>query len=188
MGVRVRPPHSSDSSHAAGHAAGPSGKPERMGNAQGKNAPEGGEGPPQAGSSHGGSGPTVTAPISINPPQRTSPGAPGSSVPGSPLTYGPQPLMEPFAVSHAASRNSSGQPPPQEFHGVAGWPQQGTLVPTVLICEQTRNLRARARSHRRPLPPSSADPSSAPIHLRASYAPRPYSPSRFPSGFLLRTR
>lgn len=116
-----------------------------MGNAQGKNAPEGGEGPPQAGSSHGGSGPTVTAPISINPPQRTSPGAPGSSVPGSPLTYGPQPLMEPFAVSHAASRNSSGQPPPQEFHGVAGWPQQGTLVPTVLICEQTRNLRARAR-------------------------------------------
>ncbi|WZN58947.1 AMP-activated protein kinase [Chloropicon roscoffensis] len=104
-----------------------------MGNAQGKYAPEGGEGPPQAGSSHGGSGPTVTAPISINPPQRTSPGARGSSVPGSPLTYGPQPLMEPFAVTHAASRNSSGQPPPQEFHGVAGWPQQGTLVPTVLI-------------------------------------------------------
>ena len=76
----------------------------------------------------------MTAPIPCPSPQRQRGDVLGQhSIPGSPLTYGPQPLMEPLVGEVFSLGNQTGQPPAQEFHGVAGWPQQGTLVPTVLI-------------------------------------------------------
>jgi len=114
-----------------------------MGNSQGKSLESGEDGGDASPAPTFGQMPTMTAPIPFPSPQRQRGSAGGvlgggSSVPGSPLTYGPQPLMEPlmnkaFTVTHAAARNKANQPPAQEFHGVPGWPQQGTLVPTVLI-------------------------------------------------------
>ena len=50
----------------------------------------------------------------------------GSLEPGSPLTYTPQLSMTPQDT--AASNNS-------EYSGVAGWPAQPKLLPTVITCK-----------------------------------------------------
>ncbi|KAK9820387.1 hypothetical protein WJX72_009820 [[Myrmecia] bisecta] len=74
--------------------------------------------------------------------KRTSTGEPASSEepylstsppcsPGSPLTYSPQVVMEPIATARPEDmmlgRSAA------EFHGVAGWPAQPKLVPTVIV-------------------------------------------------------
>jgi 5'-AMP-activated protein kinase, regulatory beta subunit len=48
-------------------------------------------------------------------------------IPGSPLTYSPQLPMTPQDT--AASGGNT------EYSGVAGWPAQPKLLPTVIICE-----------------------------------------------------
>lgn len=107
-----------------------------MGNNQGKSAGsmEGVEADTDTNMSNA---PTMTAPIPCPSPQRQRTGGPGPlgvpSIPGSPLTYGPQPLMEPLIGDAFSVGSQKSHPPAQEFHGVAGWPTQGTLVPTVLI-------------------------------------------------------
>ncbi len=53
------------------------------------------------------------------------------STPGSPLTYSPSVAMEPIGkVQEDMVRAQA-----TEFHGLAGWPAQPKLVPTVIVCE-----------------------------------------------------
>lgn len=59
--------------------------------------------------------------------------------PGSPLTYSPQIPMEPIPKVDQAPL---GRDHAAEFHGLAGWPAQPKLVPTVIVCAP----RAFARS------------------------------------------
>jgi hypothetical protein len=51
--------------------------------------------------------------------------------PGSPLTYSPQIPMEPIPKVDQAPL---GRDHAAEFHGLAGWPAQPKLVPTVIVC------------------------------------------------------
>lgn len=51
--------------------------------------------------------------------------------PGSPLTYSPQIPMEPMPKVDQAPL---GRDHAAEFHGLAGWPAQPKLVPTVIVC------------------------------------------------------
>lgn len=52
--------------------------------------------------------------------------------PGSPLTYSPQIPMEPIPKVDQAPL---GRDHAAEFHGLAGWPAQPKLVPTVIVCK-----------------------------------------------------
>ena len=56
--------------------------------------------------------------------------------PGSPLTYVPQPQMEPLMQTSLADTYAlSGRRHSGHDHSLAGWPAQPKLVPTVITCK-----------------------------------------------------
>jgi hypothetical protein len=59
-----------------------------------------------------------------------------SPQPGSPLTYTPQPAMEPPAAVLSASPSVPSNGQPTTFDGTTpAWPAQPRMVPTVIACE-----------------------------------------------------